>query len=110
MMKEGGLSERTFGRRKQRLIYEVHNELKKRVEKGLHQNYYATTREWPYKNVKHRIIAEQYMTNDDSSPELTDYKFFCFDGYVDCVMVCLDRHLNDTKFYFFNKDDIMSPW
>ena len=44
------------------------------------------------------------MTNDDSSPELTDYKFFCFDGYVDCVMVCLDRHLNDTKFYFFNKD------
>lgn len=76
----------------------------KQFSKWLSVNPYWKNREYPYKNVKPRIIAEQYMTNDDSSPELTDYKFFCFDGYVDCVMVCLDRHLNDTKFYFFNHD------
>lgn len=76
----------------------------KQFGKWLSVNPYWKNREYPYKNVKPMIIAEQYMTNDDSSPELTDYKFFCFDGYVDCVMVCLDRHLNDTKFYFFNKD------
>ena len=77
---------------------------KEKIEKCLKRDYYMGTREYPYRDVPHKIIAEQYMTNDDSSPELTDYKFFCFDGYVDCVMVCLDRHLNDTKFYFFNKD------
>lgn len=42
-----------------------------------------------------RIIAEKYMTNDDSSPELTDYKFFCYDGYADCVMVCLEGLKNE---------------
>ena len=77
---------------------------KLKFEKWLGVNPFWKNREYPYKNIKPRIIAEQYMTNDDSSLELTDYKFFCFDGYVDCVMVCLDRHLNDTKFYFFNKD------
>ena len=77
---------------------------KHKFDKWLGVNPFWKNREYPYKNIKPRIIAEQYMTNDDSSPELTDYKFFCFDGYVDCVMVCLDRHLNDTKFYFFNKD------
>jgi len=35
---------------------------------------------------------------------LTDYKFYCFNGYVDCVMVCFDRESGDTKFYFFDKD------
>ena len=76
--------------------------VKQNLKKGLKQNYFLTGREWPYKNVKPRIIAEKYM--EDSSGGLIDYKFFCFNGYVDCVMVCLDRHINDVKFYFFDKD------
>ena len=71
------------------------------LRKGLKQDYYLTGREWPYKNVPRKIICEQFMS--DSSGGLVDYKFFCFDGYVDCVMVCLDRHLGDTKFYFFDE-------
>lgn len=66
------------------------------------KNGYWYGREWPYKNVQPRIIAEKYM--EDESGGLVDYKFSCFDGYVDCVMVCLDRHLNDTKFYFFDRE------
>ncbi len=77
---------------------------RKQMTKWLKKNPFWTNREYPYKNVKPRIIAEQYMTNDGLSQELTDYKFFCFDGNADCVMVCLERHLNDTKFYFFDKD------
>lgn len=69
---------------------------------SLARDFYAITREWPYKNVPHRIIAEKFLQQSDGG--LTDYKFYCFDGYVDCVMVCLDRHLGDTKFYFFSKD------
>jgi len=45
----------------------------------LKRNFYRVHREWPYKNVKHRIIAEEYM-EDASSPDLQDYKFYCFGG------------------------------
>ena len=77
---------------------------KKKIERSLKRNYYYLGREWPYKNVQRKIIAEQYMTDNKNSREFTDYKFFCFDGYVDCVMICLDRSTGDTKFYFFDKN------
>lgn len=77
---------------------------RKELKKGLKDNYYLLGREWPYKNVKRKIICEQFMQDNDNLIGLTDYKFFCFDGYVDCVMVCIDRHLKDTKFYFFDKN------
>lgn len=72
------------------------------LRRGLTQDYYLKGREWPYKNVPRKIIAEHFMT--DASNGLIDYKFFCFDGIVDCVMVCIDRHLGDTKFYFFDRN------
>lgn len=52
---------------------------KKKLKKKLKSNLYWHAREWPYKNVKPRIIAEQYM-EDGKSEELKDYKFFCFNG------------------------------
>ena len=78
--------------------------VKRNLRRGLKQDYYITGREWPYKNIQRKIISEKYMVNDSNSNEFTDYKFFCFNGYVDCVMVCLDRNSGDPKFYFFDKD------
>ncbi|MBR5061524.1 MAG: glycosyl transferase, partial [Prevotella sp.] len=52
---------------------------KKKIEKSLKKNYYYIAREWPYKNVKRRIIAEEYI-EDEKTKELRDYKFFCFNG------------------------------
>lgn len=78
--------------------------IRKNLSKGLAQDYYLTGREWPYKNVPQKIICEKYMTDSADSSDFTDYKFFCFDGYVDCVMVCLERSSGETKFYFFDKD------
>lgn len=52
---------------------------RKKINKSLKRNYYYHGREWPYKNVKPRIIAEQYM-EDTASRELVDYKFYCFNG------------------------------
>lgn len=52
---------------------------KEKINKSLRTNYYWHGREWAYKNVKPRIIAEQYM-EDSASPELRDYKFYCFNG------------------------------
>ena len=52
---------------------------KAKIEGSLKQQYYLQGREWPYKNVKPRIIAEKYMENQNSR-SLCDYKFYCFNG------------------------------
>ncbi|OCZ49437.1 ATP-grasp fold amidoligase family protein [Dehalobacter sp. TeCB1] len=78
------------------------DEARKIINKCLKRNYYYYGREWPYKNVPHKVIAEKFMT--DSSNGLIDYKFFCFNGFVDCVMICIERHLNNPQFYFFNEE------
>lgn len=53
--------------------------VKKDLRKGLKQDYYLTGREWPYKNVPRRVIAEKYMV-DESGTELKDYKVFNYNG------------------------------
>lgn len=50
-----------------------------KLRKALKQDIYNDFREWPYKFIKKRIIAEQYMAQEDGTP-LVDYKFFCFNG------------------------------
>lgn len=55
------------------------------LQKSLKRNFYLTGREWPYKNVKPRIIAEQYLEGMD---ELVEYKMFCFNGEVKMILVC----------------------
>ena len=63
---------------------------KRKLEHGLSRNYYWSGREWPYKNVKPRIIAEQFMMDGDGA-ELTDYKIMCFNGKVECSFTCTGR-------------------
>ena len=79
------------------------NKVKEDLSKGLRQNYYLTGREWPYKDVNPCIIAEKYIENTDLK-ELVDYKFYCFNGYVDSVMVCIGRSTGVPRFYFFDKN------
>ena len=47
---------------------------KARLAGHLKREYFWGKREWPYKNVKPRIIAEKYMV-DSEDAELRDYKF-----------------------------------
>ena len=77
---------------------------KKKLDRSLKRNYYYQNREWPYKNVKPRIIAEQYM--EDESGELRDYKIFCFDGVPRAMFIASDRFdkKEETKFDFFDMD------
>ena len=74
----------------------------KKINKSLRRNFYWANREWPYKNVKPCIIAEQYMV-DESGYELKDYKFFCFDGVPKAMFIATDRNTH-TKFDFFDMD------
>ena len=71
------------------------------INHSMKSDIYKHLREWPYKNVPKRIIAEKFM--EDSCGELRDYKFTCTNGTAHNVMLCFDRGTGDTKFYFFDK-------
>lgn len=73
------------------------------LRKSLKRNYYKAGREWPYKNVPRRIIAEKYM-EDRSVGELPDYKFFCFDGEVKALFIGTERGTGDVKFDYYDAD------
>ena len=76
-------------------------EAKRKIETALKLNFFYIGREWPYKNVKPRIIAEQYM-EDHVDGELRDYKFFCFDGEPKAMFIASDRAKGNTKFDYFD--------
>lgn len=63
------------------------------------RDYSLISKEYPYKNVPHRIIAEEYK-EDESSFELKDYKFFCFNGDPKFFKVDFDRHTNHRANYY----------
>ena len=78
--------------------------LRSAMKRDLYKNY----REWPYKNVKPRIIAEEYLSEDSTgSPQqengLKDYKFLCFNGKPLYCVVMSDRW-NDFSNDFFDMD------
>lgn len=80
------------------------NEAKETMNKYLHRNFYSLHREWPYKNIKPRIIAEKLMV-DESGYELKDYKFFAFDGQIKALFVATGRNSADeTCFTYFDRD------
>lgn len=78
---------------------------KKTIKQCMRNNYFWGSREWPYKNVKPRIIAEKYM-EDVITGELRDYKFFAFDGVVKALFIASDRQKfnEETKFDFFDDE------
>lgn len=76
---------------------------KKKIEKCLKRNYYYAGREWPYKNVKPQIIAEEYI-HDDQTNDLWDYKFFVFDGKVRLMFICQSRGKGTTRADYFTRE------
>lgn len=75
------------------------------LEKHLQRDYYLRCREWPYKEVKPRIFAEEYLS-DMETGELRDYKFFCFHGIPKLMFIASERQSEDqeTKFDFYDMD------
>ena len=69
---------------------------KKKLSACLKENHYYRSREWPYKNVKPRIICEPYL-KDDHFVDRPDYKFLCFDGEPKMLLVLSDRGSEETQ-------------
>jgi len=82
---------------------------------------YSGLREWPYKNIKRKILVEKYITDKD----LKDYKFFCFDGIAQYCQVisgrnqimCIDffdrnwvhQDFHEPKYYPFSNEKLTKP-
>lgn len=81
------------------------------LKKRLKRNGYISGREWPYKNIPKKIIAEQYM-EDMKTAELRDYKFFTFDGKVKALFVAKDRQKagEEVKFDYFDENYNLLPF
>ena len=81
------------------------NAARKKLTKKLKSGLYWYSREWPYKSLKPRIIAEQYM-EDEKTSELRDYKFFCFGGDVKALFIASERQVKgeEVKFDFFDEN------
>ena len=78
-----------------------YGEAKIKINRSLKTNYYWHGREWPYKNVTPRIIAEEYM-KDSKTDELRDYKFYCFYGEPKLMMVVTGRGKQATKADYYD--------
>lgn len=74
---------------------------KEKIKKSMKRNFYYSGREWPYKNIKPKIIIEQYM-EDKKAKELIDFKIMCFNGIPKFSFTCSERYNDGLKVTFYN--------
>ena len=84
--------------------------IRKRMEKSFNKDFYLINREWPYKNIQRKIIVEKYM-KDKNSDDLTDYKFYCFNGIPQYLYISegLANH-NSSRLDFFDMEFNKAPF
>ncbi len=75
---------------------------KKKLKKSYNTNYAAKTKEWPYELIEKKVFAEEFI-EPNSKRGLLDYKFFCFNGIPQIIMICSDRE-SILKVDFFDLD------
>lgn len=79
-------------------------EIKRKLKKWLKINYYYLTGEWVYKNIKPKIICEKLLDEN-----ITDYKFYCFNGIPKILLVCTDR-ANDVRMNYYDMNFELLPF
>ena len=84
------------------------NSTKVKLEESLKSDIYTICREWPYKNVPRRIIAEPLLINNELPHEgLRDYKFFCFNGRVQLFKIDFDRFIEHHANYYNRNGELL---
>lgn len=66
---------------------------------GLKVNYYALGREWAYKGIQPKIVAEKLLV-DESGDDLKDYKVFCFHGEPKFIQIDYDRFKGHKRRFY----------
>lgn len=82
------------------------NQTKEVMRSWLKDNtYWVDYSELQYKGVKPCILIEKYLGDRQTGALPEDYKFYCFNGSPEFVMLCVGReHEGHPKFYFFDKN------
>jgi len=83
--------------------------IKQNLKDWMNRNFYASGREWCYKDITPRVIVEEYLeSNDTKFKGLNDYKFLCFNGEAKYIVFDVDRqtehkrNIYDTKWNYIN--------
>lgn len=71
------------------------NKIKQKLKFWLENSQYCISREWQYKNTPRKIICEEFLEYD-----ITDYKFFSFNGEPKYIQVDVDRFENHTRAFY----------
>lgn len=71
---------------------------KRILSRSLKRNYFYVGREYPYKNIKSKIIAEKYML-DSKEKNLNDFKYFCFNGIPEILFYASERYSRDVPYF-----------
>ena len=83
--------------------------VRRALNRSLRRNYHYNQREWPYKNIKPRIIAEEYV--EDAHAQLWDYRFFCFNGEVKHIQVDYERVTEyKSRLYTYKRASFTPDW
>ena len=81
--------------------------INKKLDKWMSMDFSRNFSEPQYKNIERKIICEEFIDNNGQFPD--DFKFYCFDGQPEIVMLCRERKNNATKFYYFDMDWNLLP-
>ena len=76
--------------------------VEKKLRRWIKRDYYRSSREWPYKNVPRRIIAESFIDPRPEYDDLYDFKFFTFNGEPDVLLFCSERKNGSSKWDFYD--------
>lgn len=76
---------------------------RKRIMSSMKKDYFLEGREYPYKDVRHRIIVEKLLIADSDNTSVPDYKFFIFNGEPRMFFVAEGRFSKEgTRFTFYD--------
>lgn len=78
------------------------DQVRKRIREMLKEDYFLRARETPYKYIMRKVFAEK-LIGGGSKKSLTDYKFYCFDGAVQIILVVQGRDDEGRSFDYFDK-------
>ncbi|HFJ9299289.1 TPA: ATP-grasp fold amidoligase family protein [Bacillus paranthracis] len=71
---------------------------KKSLQDWMNRDNYSVGREWSYKDIVPKIIIEEYLEDDTNPFEgINDYKFICFNGKVEYIILDVDRNIDHKR-------------
>lgn len=78
------------------------------LKHNLRRDYSIAGREWPYRDVPRRILAERFLTGAEGT-QAAEYKFFCFDGKVRLLLICTNHENRYAGNYTYTPDFSLFP-